>query len=78
MMKHWKRAPAGCVKFDGGAGAFPRRAWERVIKLIVDHGVATLPLSAFYSDGTDQAVIRLTFSKDDETLEEGARRLCEV
>ncbi|GAA4412150.1 methionine aminotransferase [Advenella faeciporci] len=51
---------------------------EMVRKLIVDHGVATLPLSAFYSDGTDQAVIRLTFSKDDETLEEGARRLCEV
>lgn len=47
-------------------------------KLIVDHGVATLPLSAFYSDGNDQGVLRLTFSKDDETLEEGARRLCEV
>ncbi|MFV9472888.1 methionine aminotransferase [Advenella sp. RU8] len=51
---------------------------DMVRKLIVDHGVATLPLSAFYSDGTDQAVIRLTFSKDDETLLEGARRLCEV
>lgn len=51
---------------------------EMVKHLIVNHGVATLPLSAFYSDGADQGILRLTFSKDDETLEEGARRLCEV
>jgi len=32
-------------------------------------------LSAFYSDGTDLGIIRLSFSKDEATLIEGARRL---
>ncbi|OOB60803.1 hypothetical protein A8F71_04030 [Burkholderia cenocepacia] len=40
-----------------------------------DARVATIPLSAFYTDGTDAGVIRLSFSKDDATLVEGARRL---
>jgi methionine transaminase len=49
-----------------------------VLRLIRDAGVATIPLSAFYSDGTDHGVIRLSFAKDDATLLEGARRLCSV
>ena len=47
-----------------------------VLRLIRDARVATIPLSAFYTDGTDHGLIRLSFSKDDETLLEGARRLC--
>ncbi|MBN3752954.1 pyridoxal phosphate-dependent aminotransferase [Paraburkholderia sp. Tr-20389] len=46
-----------------------------VLRLIRDAKVATIPLSAFYTDGKDDGVIRLSFSKDDETLIEGARRL---
>jgi aspartate/methionine/tyrosine aminotransferase len=49
-----------------------------VQRLIRDVRVATIPLSAFYTDGTDTGVIRLSFSKDDATLLEGARRLCAV
>ena len=49
-----------------------------VLRLIRDFAVATIPLSAFYSDGTDHGVIRLSFAKDDATLIEGARRLCLV
>ncbi|PMS22648.1 methionine aminotransferase [Trinickia dabaoshanensis] len=49
-----------------------------VQRLIRDVGVATIPLSAFYTDGTDTGVIRLSFSKDDTTLLDGARRLCAV
>jgi aspartate/methionine/tyrosine aminotransferase len=48
------------------------------LRLIRDHRVATIPLSAFYSDGTDLGIIRLSFSKDEATLREGARRLCAV
>ena len=48
------------------------------LRLIREHRVATIPLSAFYTDGTDTGVIRLSFSKDDDTLREGARRLCEL
>ncbi|KAA9000515.1 aminotransferase class I/II-fold pyridoxal phosphate-dependent enzyme [Affinibrenneria salicis] len=48
------------------------------LKLIREYKVATIPLSAFYSDGEDTGLIRLSFSKDDDTLREGARRLCQV
>lgn len=49
-----------------------------VLRLIRDFGVATIPLSAFYSDGTDHGLIRLSFAKDDATLLEGAQRLSSV
>lgn len=49
-----------------------------VLRLIRDARVATIPLSAFYMDGTDDGLIRLSFSKDDATLLEGARRLCAI
>lgn len=49
-----------------------------VLRLIREFKVATIPLSAFYSDRTDHGVIRLSFAKDDATLQEGARRLCTV
>lgn len=48
------------------------------VRLIREAKVATIPLSAFYSDGTDTGIIRLSFSKDNDTLLEGARRLCQV
>ena len=47
-----------------------------VKRLIIEHGVATIPLSAFYSDGTDQRLIRLSFAKEDATLQAGAQALC--
>ncbi|WP_428946170.1 methionine aminotransferase [Pantoea sp. FN060301] len=51
---------------------------EMVKRLIVDYGVATIPLSAFYTDGTDNKLIRLSFAKDDATLRAGAEALCRV
>ena len=51
---------------------------EMVKRLIVEHGVATIPLSAFYMDGTDNKLIRLSFAKDDATLQAGAEALCRV
>ncbi len=48
------------------------------VRLIREAQVATIPLSAFYSNGTDTGIIRLSFSKDNDTLLEGARRLCQV
>ncbi|MDN7675777.1 pyridoxal phosphate-dependent aminotransferase [Burkholderia oklahomensis] len=49
-----------------------------VLRAICDARVATIPLSAFYADGTNTGCIRLSFSKDDATLIEGARRLCSL
>jgi len=51
---------------------------EMVKRLIVDYGVATIPLSAFYTDGTDNKLIRLSFAKDEVTLRAGAQALCRV
>ena len=48
------------------------------VRLIREAKVATIPLSAFYSDGTNTGLIRLSFSKDNETLLEGARRLSQA
>ena len=59
-------------------GFSEERDSDFVQRLIRDVRVATIPLSAFYTDGTDTGVIRLSFSKDDATLLEGARRLCAV
>jgi methionine aminotransferase len=44
-------------------------------RLVTEVGVATIPLSAFYQDGTDHRVIRFCFAKRDETLLDAARRL---
>ncbi len=38
-------------------------------------GVAAIPLSAFYSDGTDNRVLRFCFAKEDETLLKATERL---
>jgi methionine aminotransferase len=44
-------------------------------RLLVDFGVATIPISAFYADGKDAQLIRFCFAKDDATLIEAAKRL---
>ena len=44
-------------------------------RLVREVGVATIPLSVFYQDGTDHRVIRFCFAKRDETLLAAAERL---
>ncbi len=48
--------------------AFARRA-------VTEHGVASIPVSAFYEDAPVTHILRLCFAKADEVLDEGARRL---
>ena len=43
--------------------------------LTTEIGVAAIPLSAFYSDGFDQRVVRFCFAKKDETLKLALRNL---
>lgn len=47
-------------------------------RLIIEHGVAAIPISTFYADGKDLKLIRFCFAKDNATLEEAARRLCVI
>lgn len=42
------------------------------------HGVATIPVSAFYSDGRDEGLLRFCFAKKESTLEAAADRLAGV
>ena len=56
---------------DLGDQAFAR--W-----LTREQGVAVIPVSSFYSDGTDERIIRFCFAKKEETLTEAARRLRNV
>lgn len=39
------------------------------------HGVAAIPISAFYTSGRDEHIIRLCFAKRDATLAEAGKRL---
>jgi len=44
-------------------------------RLVTECGVATIPTSAFYKDGTDNMVLRFCFAKKESTLEEAVYRL---
>ncbi|MEO0583789.1 MAG: methionine aminotransferase [Bacteroidota bacterium] len=48
---------------------------EFVKTLTKEAGVAAIPISAFYQEGTDHGVIRFCFAKDEATLEQAAIRL---
>lgn len=45
---------------------------ERITK---EHKVASIPISVFYKDGTDQKILRFCFAKKEETLEKACRIL---
>lgn len=49
-----------------------------VFELLQKHGVGAIPLASFYQDRRDTGIIRLSFCKDDATLDEGGRRLAAV
>jgi len=47
-------------------------------RLIVEHGVASIPPSVFYHDSEDHRVLRFCFAKKDQTLERAAEKLCKI
>jgi aspartate/methionine/tyrosine aminotransferase len=47
-------------------------------RLVMDHGVAAIPVSAFYAEGAVKNVVRFCFAKRDETLDAGLERLAGV
>lgn len=46
--------------------------------LVKNYGVATIPLSSFYKNGTDNKVLRFCFAKKEETLLKAAEKLHKV
>ena len=51
---------------------------QLAISLTKKYGVATIPMSSFYKDGTDNKVLRFCFGKKEETLEKAIERLLKV
>ena len=47
-------------------------------ELIINHGVASIPISVFYNDATDRKMLRFCFAKTDETLIAAAQKLCVI
>ena len=43
--------------------------------LITEHGIATIPIAAFYHDGHNQQYLRLCFAKKQDTLEQAVKVL---
>lgn len=48
---------------------------EAFAKHAIEHGVATIPVSAFYANPNPPALVRLCFAKRDATLDRGAEAL---
>lgn len=51
---------------------------EFAIRITKEFGVAVIPVSAFYQQGTDNKVVRFCFGKKDETLALAAERLSHI
>ncbi|WP_028981353.1 methionine aminotransferase [Sporocytophaga myxococcoides] len=47
-------------------------------RLTRESGVACIPISVFYHTKKDDSIIRFCFAKEDETLENAARKLCRI
>lgn len=51
---------------------------EFALRAVKEAGVASIPVSALYEEAPVTTILRLCFSKSDETLDEGVRRLAKA
>jgi methionine transaminase len=51
---------------------------ELAIRLTKEKKLATIPLSVFYKENTDNKLLRFCFAKKDETLEKAAEIICKL
>jgi methionine aminotransferase len=47
-------------------------------RLTKEIGVASIPVSVFYHNRTDEQILRFCFAKEDDTLKEAAEKLCRI
>ncbi len=52
--------------------------YDLAIRWTKEIGVASIPISVFYSEKIDNKILRFCFAKDDEMLERAAERLCRL
>lgn len=51
---------------------------DMAMRIIKEFGVAGIPVSAFYSKGTDHKILRFCFAKKQETLEKAVNKLAKI
>lgn len=51
---------------------------DYAIRLTKENKLATIPLSVFYSDGSDHKLLRFCFAKQDATIEKAAKIICSL
>lgn len=61
-----------CYSYDGLSDLGDK---DLAIYLTKHHGIATIPVSAFYKDGTDNKVLRFCFAKQTTTLDKAVEGL---
>ncbi len=64
-----------CVSYDEISD---EKDTEIAKRLVVDFGVASIPVSAFYTKNTDDKILRFCFAKEQETLEQAVERLMKI
>ena len=64
-----------CVDYSGISS---EKDMDFATRLTRDFGVASIPVSAFYHQGTDHKILRFCFAKKTETLERAAEKLLNV
>jgi methionine transaminase len=67
-----------CVSYDGIDSLRDHTEEDVARKLTTEHGVAAIPLSAFYGQGFQQRIVRLCFAKREQTLDDALVRLARV
>ncbi|MCE3290326.1 MAG: aminotransferase, partial [Caulobacter sp.] len=74
----FKVLPAAGTYFlnvDLAASGIEERDADFCLRAVKDHGIAAIPISAFYETDAPTHLIRLCFAKRDETLDAGVERL---
>jgi N-succinyldiaminopimelate aminotransferase len=66
------------LNVDLAASGIPENDMAFCLRAVKEAGVAGIPVSAFYETEAVTSVVRLCFSKRDETLDEGVRRLAKA
>ncbi|MEM7548873.1 MAG: methionine aminotransferase [Bacteroidota bacterium] len=51
---------------------------EMAEKMTIESGLASIPISGFYSSGKDDKILRFCFAKNNGTLEKAAEILCKI
>jgi methionine aminotransferase len=54
------------------------KEFDFAVRLTKEYGIASVPVSSFYHDQTDNKMLRFCFAKTPETLEKAANILCKI